>query len=148
MCPEVWIDDEVHLAIRNSRNRGESDNDVLRRALGLDRRERARPALIGRNAGASRPKSFRELLEAGALLAGDTLTWSEAGRKPLAARVDRDGSITISGLGRFTSPSAPLRVATGSERNGWVLWRLDRTGETLHELRTRVQLERERRSRG
>ncbi|WP_439592017.1 hypothetical protein [Microbacterium sp.] len=133
----VEISVAVRLTIDNNRRPGETDDDVFRRLLGVVGTRSG--STIGRNAGDSRPKSLADLVEAGALRVGDTLSWQQRGHAPLSASVEEGGQLHVAGVGRFNSPSGPLRRVTGSELNGWILWRIDRSGETLHEARSRVQ---------
>lgn len=83
--------------------------------------------------------SVADLLAAGLLAAGSTLTFERANRKA-EATVTADGDLVVDGKA-FGSPSRAAAAALGLKAaNGWVSWRLDGgTGPTLAELRAQLK---------
>ena len=77
------------------------------------------------------------LLLAGRLHPGDRLRFeqSRAGRTAYAT-VRADGKLKVDGKSStYPSPSRAASAVTGSQINGWTLWRLEKNGRTLAELR-------------
>ncbi|MGW5524840.1 GmrSD restriction endonuclease domain-containing protein [Gordonia sp. NPDC003950] len=84
-------------------------------------------------------ETINDLMLAGFIEEGDTV-YHEQPRKgrSFAARIGRAGRILI-GNREYDSPSGALSDAVGSSRNGWRDWRLERTGETLEQVRERFR---------
>ena len=77
------------------------------------------------------------LLQAGLLSDGDRLTFEQprAGRTAFAT-VRADGRLTVDGKpGTFSSPSKAATAVTGTQSNGWVLFRRVSDGRPLDQLR-------------
>jgi site-specific DNA-methyltransferase (adenine-specific) len=85
-----------------------------------------------------RPRGpLAQLLLAGLLSAGDRLRFEQrrAGRAAYAT-VRGDGKLQVDGKSSlFTSPSRAASAITGSQINGWTLWRRESDGRTLDQLR-------------
>lgn len=88
-------------------------------------------------------ESISDLMRAGLIAEGDRV-YHEQPRKgtSFAARITRAGQLLTGGR-HYASPSTALSDLTGSSRNGWRDWRLERTGETLEQIRERFRRERE-----
>lgn len=84
-------------------------------------------------------ETIGDLMLAGLIEEGDTV-YHEQPRKgrSFAARIGRAGRILV-GNREYDSPSGALSDAVGSSRNGWRDWRLERTGETLEQVRERFR---------
>lgn len=84
---------------------------------------------------ASYEETIGDLMLAG-LIKEDDRIYHEQPRKGrlFAARIDRGGRILAGGR-EYNSPSGALSDLTGSSRNGWRDWRLERTGQTLEQVR-------------
>ncbi|OPX17050.1 DUF262 domain-containing protein [Gordonia sp. i37] len=84
-------------------------------------------------------ETISDLMLAGFIEEGDTV-YHEQPRKgrSFAARIGRAGRILV-GNREYDSPSGALSDAVGSSRNGWRDWRLERTGETLEQVRERFR---------
>jgi hypothetical protein len=82
--------------------------------------------------------SVPDLLAAGLLGAGTTLTFQRAG-KTAEASVTADGQLVVNGKA-YSSPSSAAAAALGLKAaNGWVSWRLDGgMGPTLAQLRSQL----------
>lgn len=80
-----------------------------------------------------------DLVDAGLVLAGDKLTFSQRNGDTHWGTITSDGELQIEGGRTFTSPSpAAMRAADMGPVDGWHIWRLDRTNDTLHELRLQL----------
>jgi len=77
--------------------------------------------------------SVAQLLDAGLLARGAQLRGSLRGSQ-FTARVLDDGSIDVSGKGRFRSPSLAANAVTGRNTNGWDFWKVH-DGRRLSDLR-------------
>ncbi|WP_431839955.1 GmrSD restriction endonuclease domain-containing protein [Gordonia hongkongensis] len=88
-------------------------------------------------------ESISDLMRAGLITEGDRV-YHEQPRKgtSFAAKITRAGQFLTGGR-HYASPSTALSDLTGSSRNGWRDWRLERTGETLEQIRERFRRERE-----
>ncbi|WP_037179904.1 GmrSD restriction endonuclease domain-containing protein [Rhodococcoides fascians] len=95
------------------------------------------------NAGNSSPRQSYDpdilaLIERGYMMPGDVLVfYQKKAQRNYQARVRRDGTITV-GNETFTAVSTALGFCLGYSVNGWQSWRLQRTGELIHDLRLRV----------
>jgi site-specific DNA-methyltransferase (adenine-specific) len=78
------------------------------------------------------------LMTSGRLTAGDRLIFSQPrANRAAIATVRADGSLEVQGkTGVFWSPSKAAAAITGSQINGWTVWRKYDDGRTLDELRT------------
>ena len=78
------------------------------------------------------------LMASGRLAAGDRLIFSQPrANRAATATVRADGGLEVEGkTGVFWSPSKAAAAITGSQINGWTLWRKAADGRTLDELRT------------
>ncbi|WP_431817958.1 GmrSD restriction endonuclease domain-containing protein [Gordonia jacobaea] len=84
-------------------------------------------------------ESISDLIAAGLINEGDRVYHEQLRKgRSFAARITGAGNI-IAGGREFTSPSTALSELVGSSRNGWRDWRLERTGETLEQIRERFQ---------
>jgi hypothetical protein len=74
----------------------------------------------------------------GRLAAGDRLAFTQPRANRMAyATVRADGGLEVEGkTGVYWSPSKAAAAITGSQANGWILWRRADDGRTLDELRT------------
>lgn len=84
-------------------------------------------------------ETIGDLMYAGLLNDGDRV-YHEQPRKgrSFAARITRAGTFLAGGK-EFASPSTALSDLVGSSRNGWRDWRLERTGESLEQIRERYR---------
>jgi len=102
-------------------------NDVLRRLL-LHDTHKAPPA--------EAPGALMPLITAGLLRAGDTLVKNQPRkRRSFTAKVTEGGLIQINDGRVFAEPSPALKAYVGTEINGWDEWTVERTGQTLNDLR-------------
>jgi site-specific DNA-methyltransferase (adenine-specific) len=78
------------------------------------------------------------LMTSGLLSAGDRLILSQPrANRTATATVRADGGLEVAGKsGVFWSPSKAAGAITGSQINGWTLWRKESDGRTLDALRT------------
>ncbi|PXW31282.1 UNVERIFIED_CONTAM: uncharacterized protein DUF1524 [Williamsia faeni] len=84
--------------------------------------------------------SISALLRSGFLKPGDRLYHHQTRiGKTVGATVESDGTINAGG-NRFTAPSTALGFLVGHSINGWTGWRVERTRETLDEIRRRAAL--------
>jgi hypothetical protein len=84
-------------------------------------------------------KELSRLLEEGRLRVGDRLYHSKRqleGRSVITARITRDG-VEVDGR-VYSSLSTAGRAAAGHAVNGWIFWRLRRSGERLDTLHKNV----------
>ncbi len=81
--------------------------------------------------------SLRDLLEAGLISAGDDLVWTKQNsRLTFTAKVLSSGIIETSDGVAHTSPSMAARhVNMGISTNGWRVWQLATSKQSLFELR-------------
>lgn len=83
--------------------------------------------------------SMGDLVRAGLLMEGDVLVGTHLSRT-FRAGVMADGRIRTSGGSPFDSPSAAaMDVLNRGSWNGWLFWRLERTGDGLDVLRERFR---------
>ncbi|WP_447003413.1 DUF4357 domain-containing protein [Saccharothrix isguenensis] len=84
----------------------------------------------------SRRESIRDLLDAELIRAGDRLrlTRPRAGEEHVAA-VSREGRIVLTSGAEYDTPSDAAKAVTGTQINGWIVWRTD-ANRTLASLRT------------
>ena len=84
-------------------------------------------------------ETIGDLILAGYIHEGDRV-YHEQPRKgrSFAARISRAGRLLV-GHREFATPSGALSDLVGSNRNGWRDWRLERTGETLEQVRERFR---------
>jgi Restriction Enzyme Adenine Methylase Associated/LGFP repeat len=84
-----------------------------------------------------RPRGeLRGLLGAGRLLPGDRLIHTQTHRKrPFSARVTADGYVRLEDGQESRSPSRALEEYVGKRIDGWTNWVVERTGQSLAELR-------------
>ncbi|MET9199600.1 DUF262 domain-containing protein [Gordonia sp. NPDC003585] len=84
-------------------------------------------------------ETIGDLMLAGFIEEGDRV-YHEQPRKgrSFAARISRAGRLLVGGR-EFASPSGALSELVGTNRNGWRHWRLERTGETLEQVRERFR---------
>jgi hypothetical protein len=77
------------------------------------------------------------LLRSGPPQPGERLIFSQPrARRQALATVQADGSLLVEGKPTpFWSPWNAAGAVTGSQINGWTLWRRERDGRTLAELR-------------
>lgn len=124
----IEVDDEVYKALeRAARPFVEATpNEVLRRLLlGEAHRGETR-----------KPGDLMVLLDEGRLQTGDRLVHHQSRRnKTFTAEVTEDGYIQLVNGTEFAKPSPALRACVGYEINGWVQWKVERTGQPLQELR-------------
>lgn len=114
-------------------------NDAAERGESVEITLRLRPESMGPEAGQPivRPKGpLASLLQTGRLTPGQRLTFSQPrANRTAVALVRADGGLEVDGkVGVFWSPSKAAGAVTGSQINGWTLWR-DDDGTTLDELR-------------
>ncbi|WP_232715220.1 GmrSD restriction endonuclease domain-containing protein [Gordonia metallireducens] len=112
------------------------ETSVSTRPRGFDRQQTARTRTV-------HSESISELMRAGLITEGDRV-YHEQPRKgtSFTAKITRAGQFLTGGR-HYASPSSALSDLTGSSRNGWRDWRLERTGETLEQIRERFRQERE-----
>lgn len=81
--------------------------------------------------------NLRNLLEAGLISAGDDLIWKKRNsRLTFTAKIMPNGVIKTSDGAYHDSPSAAARhVNNGISTNGWRVWQLDTSKQSLFELR-------------
>jgi site-specific DNA-methyltransferase (adenine-specific) len=79
-----------------------------------------------------------DLITSGRLTAGERLIFSQPrANRTAIATVRADGGLEVQGkTGVFWSPSKAAAAITGSQINGWTVWRKADDGRTLDELRT------------
>ena len=90
------------------------------------------------------------LITSGRLTAGERLIFSQPrANRTAIATVRADGGLEVQGkTGVFWSPSKAAAAITGSQINGWTVWRKADDGRTLDELRTEDEEEEEEESEG
>ena len=83
--------------------------------------------------------SINDLLEVGALQPGDVLVWhSRVQGVSHEARVLMGGNIQTADGTVHKSPSGALKHLNGHKPvDGWMAWKLKRTGKSLSEIRVR-----------
>ena len=73
-------------------------------------------------------RSLRELVDAGALRAGEELVIGRISAPDITGKLRKDGSIEVSGR-VFETPSAAARHALeAASVDGWLRWRVPRLG--------------------
>ncbi|MCK0517662.1 DUF262 domain-containing protein [Williamsia sp. DF01-3] len=84
-------------------------------------------------------ETMQQLIIAGYLEEGDQV-YHDQPRKGLSFRasIGREGRFVVGGR-EFASPSGALSNVVGNSRNGWKDWRLERTNETLEQVRERFR---------
>lgn len=86
-----------------------------------------------------RPRGpLANLMTSGLLSAGDRLNFSQPrANRTATATVRPDGGLEVAGKSKvFWSPSKAAGAITGSQINGWTLWRKESDGRTLDDLRS------------
>jgi site-specific DNA-methyltransferase (adenine-specific) len=78
------------------------------------------------------------LMANGLIEAGDRLVFTQRrANRSATATIRPDGGLELSGRSDvFWSPSKAATAVTGSQVNGWTLWRKESDGRTLDELRS------------
>ncbi|MFI9276105.1 hypothetical protein ACIGXM_36305 [Kitasatospora sp. NPDC052896] len=135
----IEIDDEVFAFLQqHSEPLVDTPNDVLRRLLLGD----AEPAAGGEIAERRGTGALMPFVERGWLVPGAQLhhTKKRSGTTYLAT-VTADGWIRIEDGQVFALPSPALKAQVGTEISGWAQYVVSATGETLQELRSRLQQE-------
>ena len=129
MNRRIEITDDVYDALATHVQGFEQPNDVLRRILNLDATApSAAPTTQHRG-------RLAPLLEAGRLMAGDTLQHIRPRRgDSFTATVDEHGFV-VTEHGRYEAPSPALSKLVGSQIDGWKNWKHAKSGHTLSELR-------------
>jgi hypothetical protein len=83
--------------------------------------------------------SLADLVEAQLLSPGDELTWQRANRgDEYRVVISADSRLETTDGQVFKSPSEAATRLTGSSYNGWVVWIVASTGQTLDEKRTEL----------
>lgn len=87
-------------------------------------------------------ETISDLMRVGLLKPGDRV-YHEQPRKgtSFSAKITRAGQFLTGGR-HYASPSAAMSDLSGAKRNGWRDWRLERTGETLEQVRERFRRQR------
>ena len=150
MTPTIRIDHEVYDKLQEQAAPFvDTPNTVLRRLLELP--EAAESGRDGRRGGRGRDgrggsghhrhddrgrrrNRLAGLVEAGIISPGDTLVW----RRPrsgeeFTATITDDAQIKLDDGSVHDSPSGAGKSLNGYDANGWVNWRIERTGESLRE---------------
>jgi Restriction Enzyme Adenine Methylase Associated len=124
---KIDVDDEVFAAIEREAVPfvDTTPNDVLRRTL------LSRPSQPSR-----KPGDLMPLIEAGRLKPGDRLVHHQPRKgRTFTAEVTSDGHVQLDDGRTFPAPSPALKARVGTEVNGWAQWIVERTGQSLKELR-------------
>lgn len=128
--PMIKVDDEVLKTLAARGKFGDKYNDLIRDALGLPRNNK--PNLVS---GKARRGMLAPLLEAGALGAGETVTWHRARiGDTLTATVSTEGFLQTDDGQLHLSPDACSSALAGYPCKGWTVWRTA-SGKTLQQLR-------------
>lgn len=140
----IEVDAEVWEAIRAAAEPfvDQAPNDVLRRILLQGPATPPTPsacssAPVGRPG--RLPGALARAIGSGALLPGDVLVHRQPQRdRTFHATITADGWIRVPGPDPddFSTPSAALHALTGSAFNGWLSWRVERTGRRLEAYRS------------
>ncbi|MDT0203971.1 hypothetical protein [Nocardioides sp. AE5] len=144
MTPTIRIDHEVYEKLQEqAKPFVDTPNAVLRRLLELP--EAPEPRGKGRRHGHGRrgpeghgPRGRRNrlalLLEAGVLEAGDELVWARPrSGEEYVATLTEDGQIQLEDGTLHDSPSGAGKALNGYDANGWINWRIHKSGLSLRE---------------
>lgn len=71
--------------------------------------------------------SLQELLAAGLLRAGEPLIFRSTGKRGV---INADATITVNGQ-TYASPTQSANSLAPTNTNGWVAWRVERSGSTV-----------------
>lgn len=125
---KIEIDDDVFAFLqKHAQPLVDTENSVLRRLL------LGGPTLPPRG---GRSGELLPLIEAGRLLAGDQLVHHQPRKgKTHRAIVTAEGALELANGSIHLKPSPALKECVGNQINGWDGWRVERTGETLSEIR-------------
>lgn len=155
MTPTIRIDHEVYEKLQEQAQPFvDTPNTILRRLLDLpeapldrrghrERREHRGRGHHGDDGRRRRRNRLEAMLEAGVLNAGDTLVWERprSGERFVATLTD-EGRIQLEDGSIHDSPSGAGKALNGYDANGWVNWRVERTGESLRDTMNALRPER------
>lgn len=81
--------------------------------------------------------TIKQLINNGEIKSGDELVWNRRGlRRSHRAVIESDGMITTQDGKRHKTPSGAAKHLNDNKPvDGWLAWRLEQSGRTLHELR-------------
>lgn len=82
--------------------------------------------------------NLRDLLAAGLIRNGDTLVYKTRHYGPVRATLQDDATLTVDGQRFKTLSAAACHAAKVGAADGWIKWRLERTGERMVEVRDRL----------
>ena len=82
--------------------------------------------------------SVKDLVQSGALQEGQELVWNRrVAKETHLATVNGDGSITTEDGVKHKSPSGAAKHLNGNKPvDGWLAWKIKRTGASLSSLRS------------
>lgn len=131
----IDVDCDVYAALVAQRQGFESASDVLRRLLQLFEAPSARATAAVRPVG-----DTKRCFQAGLLQPGDRLVCVQSRKGAThVAVVTPEGAFEVNGVAHGDASGA-LQAATGTSMNGFAAWRLERTGQLLHEIRNEARL--------
>ena len=130
----IEVDSEVYQALAERRQGFESPNDVLRREL-----LPVSPPAASDTSAVLPVGDTGRCFRAGVLKVGDRLVSTQS-RKGATHRavVTPHGAFEVNGIA-YGDASGALQAATGTSINGFAYWRLERTGQRLHEIRNEAR---------
>lgn len=126
---QIDVDEDVYAFLEEEAQPfvDKSPNDVLRRVLFSGAQIPESPSVAG---------DLKPLISSGALVPGDKLVHHQPRKgRTFQATVTAEGLIETTSGRRYKSPSPALKEYVGHDINGWGNWTVDRTGETLQDIR-------------